>query len=478
MRTGRVGLPDGFLCEKERMASSGVSPASRPPRSGVRSVLTRREVLRRGAAGSLVLAVGGVLEACGSGGAVRAAPSSRFEPSGGTEIPSVDVRFAMWPFGDTAIGFVGLEQGFFADVGITVVPHGGETRLAAQTPGELLSGQLDVASGYMPIQVQTFPRQPDIKMIQLHDVYVGAYLLASPSSRAKTYDDFARAGEPFRQAAKSAVLQLAGKRVALSTLGNNRSFFSTLLGFAGLAPNNLDLTVVDDTKILQLARAGTVDFAMVSGAAQSVELIDEGFFRVFGIGQLLDNLRPGDPRAVTSLGHAGIVSTDTYIARHTETLLRFMSVYYRIIDQLRSDPDTALAIVLPHLNAATGLALSLRDCKVVFSRFYDFISFEQTADHLLNRRYPTQLDNVYAPQIDAARAGGIYRPTDHVTPEDIFVGTRLYRILSDLRKRYEELKGSHSPRAGLAIKAEEQYRNRNYLDAYRLLKAGQGRASA
>jgi hypothetical protein len=174
---------------------------------------------------------------------------------------------------------------------------------------------------------------------------------------------------------------------------------------------------------------------------------------------------------VTSIGHAGIVGTDSHIARNTETLLRFISVYYRIIDQLRSDPDTALAIVLPHLNAATGLPLTLRDCKVVFSRFYDFISFEKAADHLLNRRYSLQLDNVYVPQIEAAKKGGIYKPGDNVTPEDIFVGTRLYRILTDLKKRYEDLKGSRAPRGHLAIKAEKHYRNRNYLDAYRLLKA-------
>jgi ABC-type nitrate/sulfonate/bicarbonate transport system substrate-binding protein len=376
----------------------------------------------------------------------------------------------MWPFGDAAIGFIGIAQGFFEDVGINVVPKGGETRLVDQTPGELLSGQLDLASGYMPLQIQAFPRQPSIKMIQLHDVYVGEYLLASPSVGAKTYDYFSRAGEPFEQAARSAVLQIKGKRVALSTVGNNRAFFPTLLGFAGLTPSDVDLTVVDDTKILQLARAGRVDFAMVSGAAQSVVLIDEGFFRVFGIGQLLRNLRPGDPRAVTSIGHAGIVSTDKYIARNTETLLRFLSVYWRIIDQLRTDPNTALTLLLPRLNAATGLRLTLSDGKVVFSSFYDFLSFEETANQLLNRRYPLQLDNVYTPQIEAAKKGGIYKPTDQVTPEDIFAGTRLYRILRDLKKRYEDL-NRHAPRGPLATKADEQYRHRNYLDAYRLLKA-------
>ena len=452
------------------MASSDVSRAF--PAAGALdpSLLTRRELLRHGAAGGTTIAVGGLLQACGSA-AVDPARAGKFEPSAGAQIPSVEVRFAMWPFGDTTMGFVGIEQGFFEDVGISLVPAEGKTRLINQTPGELLSGQLDLASGYMPIQIQTFPEQPAIKMIQLHNTYVGNYLLASPDAGAKTYEELSKSGASFEDAARASVEQIRGKRVALGTAGNNRDFFSTLLGFARLTPDDFTLTVVDDTKILQLARAGDTDFAMPSGAAQNVVLMKDGFFRVFGIGQLLEILPPGDPRAVTALGDAGIVATDEYLQDNTETVLRFMSVYYRIIDQLRSDPDTALAIVLPHLNAATGLRLTLRDGKVVFGRFYEFISFEQTADRLLNRRYPLQLDNVYMPQIEAAKKGGIYKPTDDVTPEDIFVGTRLYHILTDLKRRYERLKGSDASTTKLTAQAERHYGNRNYLDAYRLLRA-------
>jgi ABC-type nitrate/sulfonate/bicarbonate transport system substrate-binding protein len=438
-------------------------------------LLSRRELLQRGAAAAFALGLGGSLQACG---AIRARDAAltpaNFKPSPGPDIPSVDVRFAMWPYGDSAMGFIGIKQGFFEQVGINLVPREGETRLIEQTPGELLSGQLQMACGYMPLLIQSFLNQPQIKMVQLHDVYVGNYLLASPAVGARTYDDFAHAGEPFEQAARSAVGQIKEKRVALSTVGNNRAFFGTLLGFGGLTPNDVKLTVIDDTKMLQLARAGEVDFAMPGGAAQNVVLINEGFFRVFGIGQLLDHLPPADPRAVTALGDQGIVGTSEYIDGNAETILRFMSVYYRIMDQVDRDPDTALAILLPHLNAAAGVDLTLGDCKVVFARFYRLISFEGSVDHLLNRRFPLQLDNVYVPQIEAAKKGGIIPAHDNVTPEDIFVGGGFYRILTDLKKRYEDLKRSAPFASALATRAEEQYRNRNYLDAYRLLRSATG----
>jgi ABC-type nitrate/sulfonate/bicarbonate transport system substrate-binding protein len=432
---------------------------------------TRRQLLHGAAAAGAAFGLGGLLQACGTATSANAASVGRFEPSPGAEIPPADVRFAMWPYGDTTIAFIGIEQGFFEEVGIHLAPTHGETRLLDQTAGELLSGQLEMSSGYMPLLIQSFPYQPDIKMIQLQDVYVGNYLLASPTVKANSFEYFSAAGESFANAARSAVRQIKGKRVALSSVGNNRAFFSTLLGFGGLTPKDCELTVVDDTKILQLARAGDIDFAMPGGAAQNVVLINEGFFRVFGIGQLLHNLPPGDPRVVTALGDQGIVGTDTYIRSNTETVLRFMSVFYRIIDQMNRDPDTALSMVLPHLNAASGLSLTLKDCKVVFSQFYEFISFEQTAEHLLNRRFPLQLDDVYVPQIEAAQRGGIYKSGAKVTPEDIFVGTRLYEILADLKTRYERLGASRDANSALVINAREQYEHRNYLDAYRLLKA-------
>ena len=454
------------------MASTDVSRFLRTSGSVEQPLLTRRALLRSGAAAAAMFTLGGSLQGCGSGSAgAHPAAASRFEPSPGAEIPLVDVRFAMWPFGDTTIGFVGIKQGFFKDVGINVVPEGGETRLVDQTPGELLSGQLEIASGNMAIEIQSFPDQPEIKMIQLHDTYVGNYLLASPQVGAKTYEYFAKSGKSFEEAAKSAVRQIRGRRVALSTTGANRDFFTALLGIAGLRPQDFKLTVIDDTRILQLARAGDVDFALPGGAAQNVVLLKEGFSRVFGTRQLLKNLPLGDPRAVGSVSDGGLVALTEYVNTNTETVLRFMSVFYRIIDQLHADPDSSLAIVLPHLNAATGLTLTLRDCKVLFSQFYEFFSFEQTADHLLNRHFPLQLDNVYVPQIEAAKKGGIYAGDRTVTPEDIFVGKRLYEILVELKRRYERFNSSHILKPDVATKAKEQYNNRNYLDAYRLLRS-------
>jgi hypothetical protein len=177
---------------------------------------------------------------------------------------------------------------------------------------------------------------------------------------------------------------------------------------------------------------------MPSGAAHNVVLLNEGFFRVFGIGQLLDS-----PTRRCACSHSAGRRRDRLHRQLHRTPHRHRpAVHVGLLPDHRSaaqQPRHGARDRSAHLNAATGLKLTLADCKVVFTRFFEFISFERTADHLLDKRYPLQLDNVYAPQIEAAKKGGIYRAGDHVTPEDIFVGTRLYRILTELKRRYEDL---------------------------------------
>src|SRR5882757_1618571 len=95
------------------------------------NTLSRRKLLQRGAAGGMALGVGGFLAACGgssksSTSAAKTAVGSAFKASPGSDIPAVDVKFAMWPYGDTTIGAIGMAKDWFKDVGITL-PNGKET---------------------------------------------------------------------------------------------------------------------------------------------------------------------------------------------------------------------------------------------------------------------------------------------------------------------------------------------------------------
>jgi ABC-type nitrate/sulfonate/bicarbonate transport system substrate-binding protein len=440
------------------------------------NIFDRRKFILRGVAGTTALSLSGLLAACGSSsssGGSTPAPASdsttAFKPSAGSDIPAVDVKFAMWPYGDTTIGVIGMEKGWFKEVGIGL-PNKKETRVETQVQQELLNKQLDIGSGYAPNTIQTYAKAPNLKMIHLQNSYIGNYAMANPATKAKKVQEFVAAGQDFNTAFANTIGQMKGKKVALSDAGANKAFFNTILQMAKLTPKDFDLTVIADTKIVQLAKAGKIDYAFPAGAAQSVEILNIGFYRTGGILDMVNGLPHGDPNAVNGIGHAGLQADEKWVADNMETTLRFMSVFYRIIDAVQNDPNV-LEVSLPTLSSSAGVDISLKDAKRIFVDFYGTVNFEESKKLLEDPSYNLYYETVYNSQIKAARAGGVVPASTSLTPDDMIIHKKLYNILVDLKKQYDDLKAAKSPTGALATTAETHYKNRNYLDAFRLLNA-------
>jgi ABC-type nitrate/sulfonate/bicarbonate transport system substrate-binding protein len=410
-------------------------------------------------------------ESASDSGAASTSESSTkaFTPSPGTDIPKVSVRFAMWPYGDTTIAVPGIEQGWFEEAGITL-PNGKETRTIKQVQQQLLNNQLDIASGYVPNTIQTYATAKNLKMIDLTNAYIGNYVWSNPKNNDKALADIADGD--FTAKAKVLVAQMKGRRVGLSDSGSNREFFNTIMKMGGLTTKDLaKLDVVDDTKIVQLAKAGSIDYAFPAGAAQSVEVQGLGYKALFGFTDMVDGLPKGDPRVLNGIGHAGLQASEDYIEKNRETILRFLGVHYRIIDELQNKPEQILKFSLPTLRTSTGVDLTLEQSVSLFKDFYGTVNFDQQADLLLNPDYPLFYESVYASQIEAAVAGGIVPKDLDLKPEDMIVQKSLYEDLVSLKKQYDDLKASEDPKGELADKAAVFYTHFNYLDAYRYLKA-------
>jgi ABC-type nitrate/sulfonate/bicarbonate transport system substrate-binding protein len=434
-------------------------------------------LLRRGAAGGVALGMGGLLAACGStssssslAAATSAAIGANFKPSPGTAIPQVAVKFAMWPYGDTTLGVVGIRKGWFSDVGISL-PNNLETRLEPQVQTELLNNQLEIGSGYVPLTIQTYRHAPNLKLIQLTNSYIGNYALASPKTGAKTYAYFAAKGQPFATAFKNTIQQMKSKRVALSDTGSNREFFSTILNLAGLSASDITLQVLADTKIVELGKAGSIDYAFPAGAAQNVELLNIGFYRTAGVEQIVNGLPPGSAAAVNGIGHAGLQAPVDWVNTNMETVLRFMSVFFRIIDAVQNNPYGTLDVSLPTLSSTAGVNISLADAVKLFKLFYGTVNFEQASKLMLDPSYNLYYQTVYNAQIKAAKAGGIMPASLNVTPDDLIIFKPLYETLVKLKTQYDSMKATKKASGPLAAQAAVHYKNRNYLDAVRLLTA-------
>jgi ABC-type nitrate/sulfonate/bicarbonate transport system substrate-binding protein len=375
----------------------------------------------------------------------------------------------MWPYGDTTMGYIGIKQGLFKDIGIDFSPANAEViATTAQTSQQLLDNQLDIASGYMPSTLQTYTKEPTLKLIQFTDTYIGNYVLANPNLKAKTYADFTAQGMGFSRAFTAVIQQMKGKKVALSNTGSNRTFFQTILHLGGLTSSDISLQVIPDNTIVQLAKAGSIDFGFPAGAAQSVEVLQTGFKILAGAETLINGLPLGTSVVATSIGHAGLQSSMPYVTKNLETVLRFMSVFYKIIDQIQQKPSI-LKLSLPILDSTAGVNLKLAGSELIFKEFYGDIGFAQTPAHLVDTKSPYYYESVYETQIAAAVKGGIIPASAHVTPDDLSVARPLYELQLSLKNKYDALKASGKG-GPMAAQAAKQYAAFNFLDAYRMLR--------
>jgi hypothetical protein len=236
------------------------------------------------------------------------------------------------------------------------------------------------------------------------------------------------------------------------------------------------LTTIDDAKMVQLAKAGDADFTSPAGAAQNVELLKIGWFPIVGVEDLLTNLPPGDERAVGVLDHIGPALNQKFYEDNRETVLRAMSVNFRIVDAIINEPDEVLPVQLPYLESVTGGTYTLEDIKLIYSDIDPPVPFEDQGKYWLESDNPEYYANVYNPQIESLQAGGVLPKDQDLDASQVFIGTEVYQTLLDLKKRYEDIRSdadnaSSDEGKQAAADAATQYDNRNYLDAVRFALA-------
>lgn len=451
--------------------------------SQARQDFDRRTLLRRAGAGAGLLSFGGLLAACGSSststgaatGAVAAA-SGGLTASAGTAIPSVTVKFGMAPFADGSFYVVAMKEGWFKDVGIDIAPAPTGSQVTPDNvTSKLVTGEVDIATFYGPGRISGLAKAPNIKMFGFSDTYVGTYLLAAPDSGAKTVSSLVAGGLSFDAAIKQAMAGVKGKAVALDNSGEHRDFLNQAFALGGISFKDVKLTVTSDPKILALANGGKVQFASPNGAAQNIALINAGWVPLVSVGDLLTGLPPGDKRAVASVGHEGPACTDDYYAKNTETCLRFLSVMFRTIDAIQADPDRYLQDLSPYITSVSGSKTTVSDLKTIFKVNDPFVPFEEQSQYWTDIKGPRSYQTVYNAQIASAQAGGVLPKGKTFTADDAINGRVAYAQLLELKQGYEDLKGKAGSPAGakaaLATKAAAQAKARNYLDAYRLMKA-------
>ena len=153
------------------------------------------------------------LAACGSGGGGSGGTSSGstatwtpYKATAGASVPSVNVKFGMRPYADNTFYEIGIKEGWFKDVGISLV--GGTTPGQAISTTEdqwtnlLLHGSTDINTDTCAILVTTYSSSQQLKCIQHAVSFFGQVMFANPKLHLKTVEDYIKQGKDFKTALK------------------------------------------------------------------------------------------------------------------------------------------------------------------------------------------------------------------------------------------------------------------------------------
>lgn len=176
------------------------------------------------------------------------------------------------------------------------------------------------------------------------------------------------------------------------------------------------------------------------------------------------------------LGNTGWQTTEKYLNENHDTVLRFASVVFRIIDSVLKDPEGTLPDQTTYLERVTGTDIGVAGLTKVLTEIDPLTPFDEQAGYWTDKSSRFYFKKLYEPQIKAAQEGGVLPKGKQFKAEDLIVAGKYYEELVALKDEYDKLvnevdEGSLSGESKeLAEAAAKQYAAFNYLDAVRLLK--------
>jgi hypothetical protein len=425
---------------------------------------------------AVVVALMMVPAACGGAGARPVATEGGYTPAApepGTAIPQVNVKFGMRPYADNTFYVIAMKQGWYKDVGISIVPPPyGLKDTDTNVTALLLNRQVDINSEYCPLMLPTYKSSNKLKCIAFTDNFLGEAILANPALHLKSFKDYIKT-EPFSNAIHDALAPLQGRTLVGAPELSDRPFEEAASSFAKVKWN---LQVLDDSKSLVLAKAGREDFVNPEGAPIVYTLELAGWTDLLDIGDLYKYGPSGVNSPVEPLvSIVGIGSNADYVNANQNTVLRFLSVVWRTIDAVQKDP-TLFDLEAPYLNSVAGTSLDGRGVESTIkvldplSPFgYDKTYFDDTSSVLYYKNAWGALIRTYEKQ-------GLI-PANATTPDGIIwaapIWHQMVKYQTDSNHLITDLKTRNLPsdKRDLLAKAEQFYTWYDFLDAYRLAKA-------
>jgi ABC-type nitrate/sulfonate/bicarbonate transport system substrate-binding protein len=426
----------------------------------------------------------------GAGTASGQQPSSRAGAGGGfpqvnavagTTIPQSSVAFGMRPVANDCIYVIGMKQGWYKNVGISITPapYGNKSTFNDAVP-LLVNNQLGI-EGLDPIPtISTLKSVHTVRFIALSDLFLGYQILAAPGTHDKTVGQFMKQGLSFKAAMAKTLAQMKGQQFTIPPIISDRGFLNLAFQSAGMDMfKDTHVLVTQDSTALNLANGGRVKFASFDGAPFTAQLLGAGWIPLVTPLDLAKGL-PGGPSSPAELlvEPPGLAAPEGWASAHPDTVLRFVSVMFRIIHAINTSPAAQLSFELPFINAFAGTSLTIHELQNNILKLDPLIPFEQQKPYFDDPASSLYYKNWFQATLQYNIQKGVVPKGTYSADDLIWAGSVYHQLVSFQTKSqqlFQQLKQrslSQSKQA-LVVRARKLFNVYDFLDSYRLLLAAQ-----
>jgi ABC-type nitrate/sulfonate/bicarbonate transport system substrate-binding protein len=394
------------------------------------------------------------------------------------EIPAVTARFAMVSYTNHTWPIIGVRNGFFKDVGISLDPTDGRIIFENQTVPLLQNKEVDISTIFVGVLTPVLDKIKNVRPFLIHSYWQGNSILTGPGG-FKTLDDFMAMGKPFAEAAKLTVEQLKGQKLTVPPTISTRPWLEFIYGFAGMKLEDSDLVILEDPNAVQFAVSGGAPFSAPTGAVQVYQLQYQANWRPMISTRQLVKYAGGSNGAPVQkiLNFGGFAATTDYIDANKDTIHRFNSVLYRTMAAVFGPNQmTELEKQAPFVNAANGSSLDAAAIKFIFTQLDPFFPWEAQPRLWTDKTDPLYYKNVYDYQVkkfieDKTIAPGDYDLDALFPARAIWIDAlAMQQKAAALSEKASAAKLSDDKRA-LAEAGKAWAGKYNFLDAVRFLEA-------
>lgn len=409
--------------------------------------------------------------------ATAAEPEDMFKPGTaepGTAIPAASVQFGMRPYADNTFYIIGIRKGWFKDVNITIEPQPEGLKVTdTNVTALLLNGQLDLISEYCPLMLPLYKTTRLLKCIAFTNNSIGETILANPKLKLKSFKDHMKEGKDFKTALHDALAPLQGKTLVGAPELSDRPFEELSSQMSGVT---WKLQIMEDSKSLVLAKSDQIDFINPEGTPIVYLLEQAGWTPLLNNDDVITNAAGGVDSPVERLvGVVGMGANANFVSAHPNTVLRFLSVVWRTMDEMKKDPSL-FDIQAPYLNSVAGTNFDGKGVAEVVNSLDPFAPFEYGTTFYEDTKSARYYHNLYTAIIDDYVAHNIM-PKGVVTPEQFIWGSAIWKQAMDYKTKTDALvaglqgKTLSAEKQAQLDRAKQLYDWYDYLDAFRLATA-------